>query len=873
MVTPDNQPVDVDEKDFDAALKNGLTPAMEYADKEGNISVVKKPDQRAAEATGMVPRVIYEGKKDLSKFDDAQAPGKVESFARGLANAGTFGFSDEIGGASNAIKRALQKGSLQDLKSDYQSGRDSYRAGDDKAWETNPVAYGTGVGATLIGGGVGSALGKKAAQQFVPTLGQKVVSGAKTGAGLGGVAGAGGSTADLTEGEKEQFLKDVGVGTALGGVLGGGAEGVIGSVARGAKGFKQGLNQAAEDIEKGTGGSIFDKAVKIGRSTFTGAKENTKVENELRELAILKNQEKFGGQRGALGGGQTPGDTTALLEDLFKPGANPVKEYIVNKAETTLPGNMSVASKNGKQSLVSKVFSMSPDERAAARTFNKDEASKSVVSDLVDTFKNIKENRSNIFAGGQSAAEEAFDSSNIIDVAKTIRRAMKDAKAGSLGGNVNSALKKAQAALEKGQALSTYKIQKGAIDPANSVDSFRRLQAARESLDPALQAARQAGDTQQAFVLGNVRKAIDDQLKSSAPKAFADKAYAEITQPLKAILKPITDKESGKINPYKLGATFNDSTMGKTFRDNITQLSNVVNTYSKDMDPAQLAGIQKTLNQLQDFAKVSQNQKLLNSLRQIGGPSSPAIERASAALNKAGIDTGLITNPSSALTQADNILLSGARRLFNKEYGELNPEEMSQVVKLLMDPGKASIKAKDVIPGIKELWAKRKGILGEEGGFIGKKPTTPGTLEGVQQSNYRGVDVNSTLNKTDVDEMFRKSEQLFKKPFTALTQEEKTQVLNSMVPKGESYQRNLRQVGMDAAPETAARVADAAQRIFKKPFATLTSEQKQTVLEKLNDGSMGQIPDMKQILKEGYDRTSQSRIEDELMSYSRKPRK
>lgn len=215
MVTPDNEEVEVEEKDAESALKQGLEPALEYVDKQGQVNVVRKRDQKAAEQAGLKQKVLYDAERQVAQ--EVRQPGQVESAARGFANASTFGFADEIGGAGQALLKAFQKGSLDDLKKDYVSERDRYRKEDDAAYQNNKLLYGAGAIAPTV-----ATLGAAAPAM---TVGRAAVQGA----GLGGLASAGGGTdaegqADLTKGEYGQLAKQVGTGAALGGAIGAGLQ-------------------------------------------------------------------------------------------------------------------------------------------------------------------------------------------------------------------------------------------------------------------------------------------------------------------------------------------------------------------------------------------------------------------------------------------------------------------------------------------------------------------------------------------------------------------------------------------------------------------------------------------------------------------------
>jgi len=63
MMTPEGEEVDVDQKNFDAAIAKGLEPALEYVTPDGETVVVRKKNFDAAEKQGLVMKPLYEARK------------------------------------------------------------------------------------------------------------------------------------------------------------------------------------------------------------------------------------------------------------------------------------------------------------------------------------------------------------------------------------------------------------------------------------------------------------------------------------------------------------------------------------------------------------------------------------------------------------------------------------------------------------------------------------------------------------------------------------------------------------------------------------------------------------------------------------------
>ena len=667
MVDKSNSPVYVNPQDLDKAQAAGLTPATAYVDPQTQKTVVVPRGQEAvAQKAGL--QNYYTA---MANQENANTPDSVSPLVSGLIGAAknaTFGFAPQVAGAAIAGEKLL--GGDTNVLQNYTNERDQYKNLQNEAYTQNPGAYLAGAAVPLVGS-LGAGLGEAGAEaaEAAPSLLESVGGAAKAGAGYGDVGGAGNSNADLTKGQFGQFGQDIATGAGLGAALGGGTAGVLGLGEAGVDAAKEAGKTFSESIGNNTAHGLDEKALLVLKGLFTGAKTTQAAQSDLSDLAAQKADAGLG--------------DTSLLSDIFSEGPNPTKDFVAQKAETALPGN--AASNPDGDSLLTKVLNLSPDERTAARNFNKNDAASSVVDDLTNTISAIKQNRSNIFSQGQSEAAGQYgaDPVALTNVSDALQAAMKDAQNANLGSNVTNALDNVQSTLAQGKALSRYGIAQGDLDLTNPGDVYKRLQASREALDGPLQQARQSGDSQSSYVLGNLRSVLDTELKSAPAKAAADQAYAEITQPLKAILAPITDKATGTINPYKLGTTFDNSVKGLTFRDNLTALQEAVQKYGDKMDPDTLSKVQGTLGSLQDYATTSQNQKLLNSLRQASGPTSPAVERTAEIYDRAGLNSNLITKPASALTQADNYLVTQANQKYGKAFSDLNPDEKNQLLSSL----------------------------------------------------------------------------------------------------------------------------------------------------------------------------------------------
>jgi hypothetical protein len=225
FIDKNNELVDVDEKDFDAAKASGLEPAFQMRDKEGNETWVRKSHFQAAKKQGLVQEPIWQGqqanKKDINRLEGGAVENNIASAAMGAADTATFGFSDEIAGGIGSLYDAVKKGKIGDLKKDYQRNRDNYRTLADEYGKEYTAANiaGSLAGGLLPGAGVLAAGGKAA------TGAAKLGKLAATGAAQGGIYGIGGGIdkeqADLTGKNSSlgNILRQGAVGAATGGVL------------------------------------------------------------------------------------------------------------------------------------------------------------------------------------------------------------------------------------------------------------------------------------------------------------------------------------------------------------------------------------------------------------------------------------------------------------------------------------------------------------------------------------------------------------------------------------------------------------------------------------------------------------------------------
>jgi len=134
---------------------------------------------------------------------------KLETFAKTVPSGLTFGFDDELAGAS-AGTAALLLGNkdipvIDRIKEAYKTARDDRRLDVAEASEANPKTAFLG---NVVGGGLGGGL---------IAAPKTILGAAKLGTGLGAVSGLG-STEDITD--IKETAKDVALGAGIGGIAG-----------------------------------------------------------------------------------------------------------------------------------------------------------------------------------------------------------------------------------------------------------------------------------------------------------------------------------------------------------------------------------------------------------------------------------------------------------------------------------------------------------------------------------------------------------------------------------------------------------------------------------------------------------------------------
>lgn len=199
--------------------------------------IVSAPDGKTIDFGDMPPDQVTGA---MQKLYPPQIKPETGDYLQQVAQGGTFGLSDEIGSGLAAGAMALNKGSLNDIGSDYNTGLDAVRSRQNAFEKQNPV---TSTALQLVGGipaalATGGALSSSFGGSNLAT---RMLANGAAGAASGAAYGFG-------SGEGEGRLQSAGQGALAGGVLGAAipiapsaANAVAKTTAQGAQTFGRGL--------------------------------------------------------------------------------------------------------------------------------------------------------------------------------------------------------------------------------------------------------------------------------------------------------------------------------------------------------------------------------------------------------------------------------------------------------------------------------------------------------------------------------------------------------------------------------------------------------------------------------------------------------
>jgi hypothetical protein len=163
------------------------------------------------EKYGAAPAKAEDG--PWSRFASSDAPGMLETGARGIAQGLTFGLADESYGLTQGIANMARGGTFGE---GYNKGVSEFRGREKAGREANPITATVGEVAGGVGTGLGAMRAGATLMRSGMSLPQAILRGSVEGAAYGGLHGAG-----TAEGGMDERLAGAQSGAATGAVVGG----------------------------------------------------------------------------------------------------------------------------------------------------------------------------------------------------------------------------------------------------------------------------------------------------------------------------------------------------------------------------------------------------------------------------------------------------------------------------------------------------------------------------------------------------------------------------------------------------------------------------------------------------------------------------
>lgn len=596
-------------------------------------------------------------------FETIEDPSILESGLRGAAQGLTFGLADE---ATGALEAAFSDKS-------YEQARDESRQAYKEAETANPTAYLTGD----IGGSI--------ATSFIPGLGAlnagkgaKLAEVAGKAALQGGLTGFGKSEAADVSG----LLKDTATGAAVGGALGSAAYGVGRGIAQGSElwdavGGKEGLKQAAQAFKEGAkegkdlGGVDISSVPGVSQlsQAYYGGK---RAISELAGLASTK---------------QEMGDVAAALQKTFGPGSATDlsnNDILMQKLlEEGIAGEP-----NGAHRLVASKFAQahggdanqylalikrSPEELAAAQSFNPIAAAEELAPSTDDAFQSVRKAAGKQYDALKNQARAQFPAQGTSPV-KVLSDAIEGAnKYKSISGNTRAILDDAfeDLAGREGEKAFTQ------LTPE---EQFDRILGVKQRLGKGVKWASKNELPEGQQLLADTYTKFQGLTQSLDDMAAADKGYSGFKSLENNLFKKLGTVERGRIkefNPIKLEKLFSGSASGRSLMAQVQKAKDMLE--QGILPPESAASVQQLLDKIDEMAAKASLKREMGAFRYgDAGPSSPAVQRMQAVAGKNSAVTAAVQTPQLFL-KMKAAAEPAAQSIYGKSFGKLSPQEKSVV--------------------------------------------------------------------------------------------------------------------------------------------------------------------------------------------------
>lgn len=589
----------------------------------------------------------------------------LEAFGRGVAGALSpiAKYGEAIGIMGRTAYEDLKRGKPS-LGVPFGIAVETAEEAEQAAREQKPGAYYGGM-ATGVLGGVGAGL-KAVLPSAVKAIG--------IGAGTGAAQSAGG--VPLQE-IKEDPLSLLGA-AAKGGAVGAGLTAI--PLAFGARGpFIEGGKAAIKGAEgKGVIGGTLGAASEAIPAMRGAARETQAFKEAVKQIAPEAVQQPTVGQYLRQGMQVTPEEEAQFLLNLLQPGKTPAKEFYTQKATQLYPGQI------GPKQLQS-VLDIPLEQRVQARAFDPSAMGKAL-QPQAEAARQALGKKGEAFQKLQALAAEEYKRTQLPTISNAIKLAKGQFERPGTSRLTKNTVEEIDTIINKGSALPGYGLTDGPLKSANAAEAYKRLQAAREYADRAIEL--NPNDISIQRVLQPIRDRLDDVLKSSPSKVIADKLYSQGKEIEALTISPLEATIKGTQKTYlsgkKIQQALGDTLAGEKMAKGIEQAREFTKEFGQKLGPKESAKIDQFFNALADARSVADRKRILDQLKFAEGPSGAAIragiEKLQQTIKPAPGGASMFRAAPEYLQSVDAFMADKARQYFNKPFDKLSGGEQYKLV-------------------------------------------------------------------------------------------------------------------------------------------------------------------------------------------------
>ena len=639
------------------------------------------------------------------KQPSAPAPRKedqvsgVEAFGRGVA--GALSPISKYGEAAGIKARTAYE--------DFQRGKPSFGVPLGMAIETaeeqeaaskeqQPGAYYTGMGAGILGGGVGGA------KALLPSAGKLL--------GIGGATGAAYEVGSVPYEELNPL-------SALEATVTGGAKGValplglqtLGAAKPIVKGVTAGLKELNTDPLQALG---IPKAVGEGVKTTYGAIRQPQEFIEATQAAKrqIDPMMQYGAQQAQRGpqaipmeslpptaatsaatpqktvgeaitsaikgGGVSPEDEADFLLSLLKPGSNPAKEFYRQKVTQLSPSGQGLEK-------FQEMLEIPSSQRFQAREFDRSAMGRTL-QPQAQAARQALGKKGEAFQQLQELASQEYKRTQLPSVSNAIKLAKRQYEQPGTSALTRSTVEQIDSIINEGSALPRYGVTEGPLKSANAPEAYKRLQAAREYADRAIRKNPQDLSIQD--VLMPLRSNLDDVLKSSPSKVIADKLYAKGKGVEQLGISPLEMKvgKERMLSSKAIQEALGDTVKGEQIGIGIERAKEFTQEFAQQLGPKEAAKIDKFFDALADARTIAERKRIIDSVKFAEGPSGSALRKGVDYLQsiiqptKSGAQ--MFTAAPEYLQSVDAFVGEQAAKQFGKNYDQLTGGQQLKLINM-----------------------------------------------------------------------------------------------------------------------------------------------------------------------------------------------